>query len=106
MTTIKMLKWAMTGDQIELHGLSDMHIGSQEFSERAFGEWRRMILDEPYRYVAVAGDIIDNGIKSSVTSPYEAVMQPRAQRKYAEELLEPIKHRILCWTSGNHEYRS
>jgi predicted phosphodiesterase len=104
--TIPMLKYPMTGDNIEIHALSDLHAGSAEFNERAFGDWRRMILEKPNRYIAFAGDAVDNGIRSCVTSPFEAVMTPNAQRKYVAELLMPVKDRILVGIPGNHEKRS
>ena len=93
-------------DGIELYGLSDLHIGSKEFDEGAFQRMVREILAKPYRFVVLAGDYIDNGVKSSVTSPYEATMQPKAQREYAAEILFPIKDRILAAVGGNHEYRT
>ena len=97
--TIPMMRYKMSGPEIEIHPLADLHVGSREYSEKAFVAWRDMILSEPNRYVVVCGDITDNGVKSSVTSVYEAVMQPREQRIHAAELLAPLKDRILCATS-------
>jgi predicted phosphodiesterase len=91
---------------IEIYGIADLHAGSREFSEPEFRKVTKEILAAPNRYVVLAGDMIDNGVKSSVTSPYEAVMQPKAQRQYASELLHPLKDRILCAVAGNHCYRS
>lgn len=106
-TTIRMIAHKLNfPDGIELYGLSDLHIGSKEFDEAAFNKTTREIMAEPNRFVVLAGDYVDNGVKSSVTSPYEAMMQPKAQRDYAVELLHPIKDRILGAVGGNHEYRS
>lgn len=104
--TIPMLRRSMTGAEIEIHPVADMHVGSKEFDERAFGDFRRMVLEKENRYIVLAGDICDNAIKSSVSSVYEAVLQPREQRQYAAELLAPLKERILCAVSGNHEQRN
>jgi predicted phosphodiesterase len=107
MTTIKMICHRMNfPDGIELYGLSDLHIGSKEFNEGEFTKTTRAIMEQENRFVVLAGDYVDNGVKSSVTSPYEATMQPKAQREYATELLYPIRERILGAVGGNHEYRS
>ena len=50
--------------------------------------------------------MMDNGLKSSVTNVYEATMRPSAQKKYLVDLLEPLKKKIICGVSGNHENRS
>lgn len=106
-TTLKMTCHKLNfPDGIELYGLADLHIGSREFDEGAFSRACRDIMSEPNRFVLLAGDYVDNGVKSSVTSPYEAMMQPKAQRDYAVELLYPIRDRILGACGGNHEYRS
>lgn len=106
-TTLKMIAHKLNfPDGIELYGLADLHIGSREFDEGSFAKACRDIMAEPNRYVVMVGDYVDNGVKSSVTSPYEAMMQPKAQRDYAAELLHPIRDRILGAVGGNHEYRS
>lgn len=105
MQTIPMIKHKFDRG-IEIVPISDLHIGSKEFEEGLFNRLVREILASENTYCVIVGDMVDNGIKSSVTSPYEAVMQPNDQRKYAAELLLPLKDRILCGVSGNHEYRS
>lgn len=106
-TTLKMICHKLNHPEgIEVYGLSDMHIGSQEFDEGAFNRACRDIMAAPNRYAVLVGDMVDNSVKSSVTSPYEATMQPKAQRQYAADLLYPIKDRILGICAGNHEYRS
>jgi predicted phosphodiesterase len=107
MTTIRMICHKITEfPEVELYPISDLHIGSKEFDEAQFQKLSREILAQPNRYVMLAGDLVDNGIKSSVSSPYDAVMQPAAQRQYAAEILQPLQSRILAMCSGNHEYRS
>jgi len=106
-TTIRMICHKITDyPEIELYPISDLHVGSKEFDEAQFQKLSREIMAQPNRFVMMAGDLVDNGIKSSVSSPYDAVMQPAAQRQYAAEILQPLQSRILAMCSGNHEYRS
>lgn len=105
--TIKMIQHKIDcNDGIYVYGLSDLHIGSKEFEEGLFNQFIRSILKEENRYCVVVGDIIDNGTKNSVTGPYQSTMSPSDQRKYACELLYPIRDRILAMVGGNHERRS
>lgn len=105
-TTFKMITHKMEYPEIEIYPIADLHVGSKEFNEPLFQKLSREIMSEPNRFVVLIGDLVDNGIKSSVSSPYEALMQPKEQRQYAAEILHPLKDRILAMTSGNHEYRS
>jgi hypothetical protein len=93
-------------EDIRLYGVADLHIGAGEFMEREWAAFRRMILDDPHAYLVVAGDMINNGIKSSVTNTYAETMRPREQKKRMLEELTPLRDRIICGVPGNHEYRS
>lgn len=106
MRTIPMLRYEPKHKTLEIHPLGDLHVGSREFDEKRFLEWRDMILEQPNRMVTLMGDILDNAVKSSVGSPYESLMQPRQQRIHAAELLEPIKDRVIAAVGGNHCHRT
>lgn len=93
-------------EDITLHPVFDLHIGAQEFMEREWAAYKRSILDDPKAYVIVGGDMINNGIKSSVTSVYEETMRPREQKRVLLEELTPLRDRIICGVSGNHEGRN
>lgn len=82
----------------------DLHIGSEHFDQPAWEKFVRSIPENTY--IVIGGDCMDNGLKASVTLPYEQTMRPREQKAYLAETLAPIKDRILCGVSGNHEYRS
>lgn len=56
--------------------------------------------------VILLGDLINNATKNSVSNVYEEVMRPRDQKRVITEMLEPIRDKILCAVSGNHERRS
>ena len=93
---------------INIYGMSDAHIGAKESSLATLRAWVRTVLDDPYGYVIIAGDMINNGIKDSKTNVYEEVMPPRQQKRVCAEIFKPLADagRILAWIPGNHEERS
>ena len=93
---------------IHLYPLLDLHIGAKECDMKLALQWRQTVLDDPYGYVLIGGDLMNNGIKSSKTNVYEEVLKPQEQKDALYEFLIPLATagRILSWNSGNHEYRS
>lgn len=91
---------------INIYPIGDLHIGSASFNTRIFKKWRETVLADPYGYVVMVGDMMDNGLKNSKTNSYEATMQPFEQKQWVKRELEPIAHKILGVVQGNHEYRS
>lgn len=73
--------------------------------EREFRAYLRKIQEDESAAVLLAGDLINNGIKSSVTNVYEEKYTPHQQKKDMIELLAPIKDKIVAGARGNHEYR-
>lgn len=49
---------------------------------------------------------MDNNLKSSAGSPFDAVMTPAAQKEWLKIELADIDDRILCIVPGNHEKHS
>ena len=93
-------------EDINIYPLSDLHIGAQEFAEGEWERFKKQILSAPNNYVVIAGDLMNNATRNSVTNVFEETMRPRSQKKWLAEQLEPIKDRILCAVGGNHEARS
>lgn len=91
---------------IQIYPLADVHLGSEESAMPAFGRLIAQIASEPNSYVVLAGDLIDNGLKNSVTNIYRATMKPSQQKREMAEALAPIRDKILCILPGNHERRS
>jgi predicted phosphodiesterase len=91
---------------IKIYPLSDLHVGAQEFNENAWKALKKQILSGPDNYLIIAGDLLNNGTKNSVTNCFDETMRPREQKKWLAEQLEPLKDRILCGTGGNHEARN
>lgn len=57
-------------------------------------------------YLILGGDLINNNTRNAVGSPFEDYIRPREQKKMMVEMLTPIKDKILCAVSGNHEART
>ena len=91
---------------IHLYPIADAHIGSAEFDEKLFKLWVQTVQGDPYGYAVIAGDMLNNGIKTSKTNVYEEKMRPAQQKEYLYEALNPIKEKILGACGGNHCYRN
>lgn len=94
----------LDGRTIRVWAVSDVHIGSRECDLDGFSHFLRQLGDDDY--IVLCGDIVNNGIKDSLTNVYEETMPPSAQIEKATLLLEPVKERILGAVGGNHEARS
>lgn len=93
-------------EYLTLYPISDVHLGAVECREREFTDYIERISKDDYAAVLLAGDLINNGIKSSVSNTYEEKYTPRQQKKRMIEMLEPIRYKIIGGVLGNHEYRS
>ncbi len=91
---------------LTLYPIADVHWGAAECMETEFERYIQRIKDDPTAAVILAGDLINNGIKSSVTNVYREKYPPDVQKDMMIELLEPIKDKIVAGVSGNHEYRT
>ena len=94
-----------TAPFINIYPLGDVHIDSKECNMRLLQEWVDMVKEDPYGRVVLIGDIMNMGLKSSLSNIYEEVLTPMQQKEVAFELLNPIANKILAGCSGNHEYR-
>lgn len=91
---------------INVYPIGDLHIGSGNFSEKAFRRWKNMVEEDEFAKVVIVGDMLDNGLKTSKTNSFEATMQPWEQKKWLTKEFESIKDKIIGAVQGNHEYRS
>ena len=91
---------------IILYPISDVHLGASEHMEREWDDFCRMIEETPNSYIILGGDLINNATRNSVSNVFEETMRPREQKKVIANMLTPIRDRILCAVSGNHERRS
>ena len=86
--------------------ISDVHMGAAEHMEREWSNFCANLLSEPNTYIILGGDLVNNATRNSVSNVYDERMRPREQKKVMTEMLTPLRDRILCAVSGNHERRS
>jgi predicted phosphodiesterase len=92
-------------DEIEIHPMSDLHIGDGLCDYKSIQERIEHIKNTPNAYCILDGDLMDTAIASSVGDTYGAGLQPMEQMKHCVAIFEPIKDKILAVLTGNHENR-
>ena len=95
-----------TKQDITIIPIYDVHLGSRECREQEFISFIDSIKDKDNVFVILGGDLIDNGTRNGITNVFRATMPPSAQKREMAKILEPIRDKILCSVSGNHERRS
>lgn len=93
-------------DGIIIYPISDVHLGAVEHCAAEWNAFCKMIQKDANKKIILAGDLINNATRSSVSNVFEETMRPMEQKKRMVEYLSPIRDRILCAVSGNHERRS
>lgn len=96
----------LPGRTIRVWAVADVHIGAKEANLAEFEKFLAKIAKDPDSYLVLCGDLVNNGIKNSVTSVYDETMPPQAQIEKAVELLTPVAGKILGAVGGNHEHRT
>lgn len=103
----QLIKYKVEGlDHLNVYPLGDVHIGSKECDLDVFQAWINMVANDPNGVVVIIGDMMNMGLKSSVSNIYEEVLNPLAQKEKCYELLKPIADKIIAGCPGNHEYRA
>ena len=93
-------------DDITIYPVSDVHLGSLEHNSDEWNKFVEKIKNESNSYIILNGDLMNNATRSSVSNVFDDVLRPREQKARLIEYLKPIKDKILCAVSGNHERRS
>ena len=93
-------------DHLEIHTLSDWHIGDKSCKINEIKAIVEHIQNTPYAYAILNGDLLNNATKASVSDCYAEIMPPSEQLQTLCDLIEPIKDKVLFITQGNHEHRT
>lgn len=87
--------------------ISDVHYGALEHLQKEWLDFCKMVEQSENTYIILGGDLVNNNVRTcSFINPYDEVVRPREQKSRMVEFLKPIKDRVLCAVSGNHEARS
>ena len=90
-----------------IYPISDVHYGALGHMSQQWLDFCKQVENTPNAYVILGGDLINNNVRTcGFINPYDEVVRPREQKHKMVEFLTPIKDRILCAVSGNHEARS
>lgn len=93
-------------EDIIIHPISDVHLGALEHNEKEWQKFCDNLLQEKNAYITLGGDLLDWGLKNSVTNVYTQKYSPSQAVRVLAEMLRPLAPRILCGVPGNHELRS
>lgn len=92
--------------QIKIVPFADEHMGDPLSDIERLKMRIKEVEEEPNTYAILNGDLVDNATRHSIGDVYMQEFSPMEQLRKAIELFEPIKHKVLCITQGNHEDRS
>lgn len=107
LSDFELIKWHFPEKRdITIIPISDVHLGASEHMEKEWTEFCEMVLKTPNVYITLGGDLINNATRSSVSNVFDDVLRPREQKKLMAKMLEPLRERIICSVTGNHERRS
>ena len=94
-------------EDITIFPISDVHYGALEHCSKEWFDFCKYIEQTPNAYIILGGDLVNNNVRTcGFINPYDELVRPREQKHHMVKFLEPIKDRILCAVSGNHEARS
>ena len=94
------------GHDITVIPISDVHWGANEQMENEWLSFLNMVAKTPNVYITLGGDLLNNGLKNSLTNVYREKYMPGESKRMMAKMLEPVRDRILCAVGGNHERRS
>jgi predicted phosphodiesterase len=86
--------------------MADLHIGDNFCDIGLIEGTIEHIITTPNAYLILNGDLLNNATKTSVSDSYAEKLSPMKQISTIIELLTPIRDKIICINSGNHERRT
>lgn len=88
-------------DEVKIIPLFDLHLGSELCDVKTIKDYLKKDA-----FFVLGGDLIDNGIKDSITNVYHQELTPQEQLDLLVDLFKPYAQRIIGIISGNHELRT
>ena len=92
--------------ELDIYPIADVHLGAIEHSKAEWESFLKSVQQSDVKLI-LAGDLLNNNTRSvKFANPFDEVLRPMQAKAKMVEYLEPIKDRILCVVSGNHEQRT
>lgn len=93
-------------EDITIYPIADVHLGAMEHAEKEWQDFLKKV-EEKNAYLILDGDLLNNGLRSCrFVNPFDEAIRPRDAKRRMVKYLEPVRDRILCVVSGNHERRT
>lgn len=102
---LQVKEYPFKGD-MRLVSVTDAHLGSPTFEEKAFRTTVNYIKNNDAVYCFFDGDCTENITPDCVAVSTDQVMPPDQQIECFMDYMTPIKHRILFGVRGNHLNRT
>ena len=93
-------------EDVTIIPVSDVHLGAREHLRKEWDAFVQGVMDKKNTYLLLGGDLLNNGIKTSVSNVYEETMRPSEAKRQMAAALAPLRERILVALPGNHERRN
>lgn len=91
--------------QVKIATISDIHYGNPFSSIKYLNQNIEYIAKNEEVYTFLNGDMIESATRQSKGDIHSQVGSPGQQRDFIKELFNPISHKVLGVTQGNHEAR-
>ena len=92
--------------EARIYVLADLHLGDQGCDWDEINRTLDAIADDENAKIILAGDVMNNATKTSVSDVYSESISPMEQLNRAADLLRPVAPKVIACTSGNHEERT
>ena len=106
------IPYSSKSDSFNLYALGDVHVGNIGFAKEKFERTIRAIRNDPRALVILMGDLADAIVPTDKRFDGRTIHPdffPRiqdiavAEYEYLEQILDPIKEKIVVILTGNHE---
>lgn len=92
-------------ESAQLLVMGDLHLGDAHTDEDMIRAGVKWLTAEPNRWAVIAGDILNAGLKSSVSDVYSEAYTVGDAKKAFARIVAPARERIIAVVSGNHDHR-
>ena len=93
--------------EIDIYPIADVHLGAMEQDEASWQAFVQNVMQQDAAYLILAGDLLNNSVRGTrFANPFDERYRPRDAKRLMVDYLRPLRDRILCVVTGNHERRT